>query len=101
MEALTFKTNVNARDAKGWNATAIAVFHHSKRVLRLLLEHGGDVTAKNQYGKSAEDLAQDELDAAGAVYKSNAEIREVLDDFRGSKPSAVAVVRGMKVSLWS
>ncbi len=26
----TFKTNPNARDAKGWNATAIATFRHAK-----------------------------------------------------------------------
>ena len=64
MEAKTFKTNVNARDAKGWNALAIASFRHCFNALRVLLAEGGDPHAKNQYGMSAVDFAQDELDAA-------------------------------------
>lgn len=31
LESKTFKCNVNARDAKGWNATAIACFRHKVR----------------------------------------------------------------------
>jgi ankyrin repeat protein len=55
---------VNARDAKGWNALAIASFRHAMNVIPILLLHGGNPTAKNQYGKSALDFADDELDAA-------------------------------------
>ena len=98
MEAKTFKVNVNAKDSKGWNCVAIAVFHNSKDAVRLLLQHGADrepgslvvfvattadhhltsrltATVKNNYNKSAVDLAKDELDAAENVYVSHAEIR--------------------------
>ena len=37
----TFKTNVNARDARAGTA-AISVFHKSKNALRLVLSNGGD-----------------------------------------------------------
>ncbi|OQR92508.1 hypothetical protein ACHHYP_03642 [Achlya hypogyna] len=73
-----FKANVNARDAKGWTPIAIAVFHQSKRVARLLLEHGANPRLKNQYNKDAFDLAQDDVDAALNVVTSHEEIRGVL-----------------------
>lgn len=58
------------RDLKGWNPAAIAVFHESKAVLELLLQHGADPYLKSSYNKNAWDMAQDELDAAGRVVKS-------------------------------
>jgi len=36
---------------QGWNCAAIAVFHSSKDVLRLLLEQGADPTMKSHYRK--------------------------------------------------
>ncbi|CAM9139931.1 unnamed protein product [Scytosiphon promiscuus] len=73
------KANPNSRDLKGWNPAAIAVFHDSKAALELLLRHGANPYLKSSYNKSAWDLAQDELDAAGRVAKSKEEIRGVID----------------------
>ncbi|KDO24342.1 hypothetical protein SPRG_10419 [Saprolegnia parasitica CBS 223.65] len=80
-----FKPNVNARDAKGWTPIAIAIFHQSKRVARLLLHHGANPRLKNQYNKDAFDLAQDEIDAALNVVTSKAEIRSVLVDWESAQ----------------
>jgi len=86
-EAKIFKANPNSRDLKGWTCVCIAVFHDSRKVLRLLLEHGGDPNIRSSYNKNAWDLAKDELDAAEKVIKSNKEIRQVLIDYdqTGSK----------------
>lgn len=80
VEAKTFKTNPNSRDMKGWTCVCIAVFHDSKKVLKLLLDHGGDPGIRSTYNKNAWDLSRDELDAAEHVIKSRAEIRQVLID---------------------
>ena len=91
VEAKVFKTNVNARDLKGWNCTCIAVFHSSLKVLKILLEHGGDCNMRSQYNKNAHDLAKDELDAALNVVTSRADIRDVIIqyDTSGSKAAAI------------
>ena len=78
IEAQVFKSNPNTRDLKGWTCVAIAVFHESKKVLALLLNHGGDPNIRSSYNKNAYDLAKDELDAANHVIKSKEEIRQVL-----------------------
>ena len=57
-EAKVFKANPNSRDMKGWTCVCIAVFHDSKRVLKLLLEHGGDPNIRSSYNKNAWDLAK-------------------------------------------
>lgn len=111
LEAKTFKSVVDARDSKGivdltaggvkdgahidpsasagWTPCAIACFHQSKRTMRLLLEHGADPSIKNQYHKSAIDLAQDDLDAAGNVYgESKYEMRDLLAEFNVTALSA-------------
>lgn len=80
VEAKVFKANPNSRDLKGWTCVCIAVFHDSRKVLRLLLEHGGDPNIRSSYNRNAWDLAKDELDAAEKVVKSHAEIRQVLID---------------------
>jgi hypothetical protein len=80
-EAKVFKANPNSRDLKGWTCACIAVFHDSRKVLRLLLEHGGDPNMKSSYNKNAWDLAKDEVDAAMKVVKSHAEIRQVLEEY--------------------
>jgi hypothetical protein len=67
VEAKCFKTNPNTRDLKGWTCVCIAVFHDARRVLKLLLEHGGDPNIRSSYNKNAWDLAKDELDAAEKV----------------------------------
>ena len=81
IESQVFKTNPNTRDLKGWSCSCIAVFHESKKVLALLLQHGADPNIRSSYNKNAYDLAKDELDAANHVIKSKAEIRQVLLDF--------------------
>lgn len=64
------QTTARGRDLKGWNPAAIAVFHESKGVLELLLSNGGDPHLKSSYNKTAWDMAQDDLDAAGRVVRS-------------------------------
>ncbi|KAJ0399810.1 hypothetical protein ATCC90586_007535 [Pythium insidiosum] len=71
--AKALKANVNARDCRGWTPVAIAVFHESKKCLRLLLDNGADPKLKNQYNKNAFDFAKDDIDAALNVVKSRAE----------------------------
>lgn len=74
--AKVWKTNVNARDCRGWTPVAIAVFHESKKSLRVLLEHGADPSLKNQYNKDAYYFAKDDIDAAHNIVKSRAEVSE-------------------------
>ena len=57
-EARVFKANPNSRDMKGWTCAFIAVFHDSRKVLKLLLEHGGDPNIRSSYNKNAWDLAK-------------------------------------------
>jgi ankyrin repeat protein len=57
-EAKIFKPNVNSRDLKGWTCVCIAVFHDSRKVLKLLLENGGDPNIRSSYNKNAWDLAK-------------------------------------------
>ena len=58
IEAATFKTNVNARDLKGWNVACIAVFHKSLKVLQLLCEHGAQLSMRSMYNRNAYDLGK-------------------------------------------
>jgi hypothetical protein len=81
MTRKVFNAKPNSRDLKGWSCVCVAVFHHSLRVLRLLLEHGGDPSIRSSYNKNAWDLAKDEVDAAEHVVKSKADIRHVLLEF--------------------
>lgn len=62
------------RDLKGWNPAAIAVFHESKAALELLLREGADPYLTSSYNKSAWDMAQDDLDAAGRVVRSRCKL---------------------------
>lgn len=88
LESRVFFTNVNRRDAKGWNPAAIATFSDQKRALELLIEHGADPTMKNQYGKSAIDLAKDEMASdERTVLKSHAEVRSVLEAWETARTS--------------
>jgi ankyrin repeat protein len=73
--AKILKANPNARDCRGWTPASIAVFHESKRSLRLLLDNGADPKLVNQYNKNAYDFAKDDLDAANCVVKSRQEVR--------------------------
>ena len=96
-----FNSNPNSRDLKGWTCTAVAVFHHSLRVLRLLLEYGGDPSIRSSYHKNAWDLAKDELDAAERVVKSKSDIRAVLLEFYQSGEGVASKQRclGIETSL--
>lgn len=58
VEAKVFKANPNSRDLKGWTCVCIAVFHDARKVLRLLLEHGGDPNIRSSYNRNAWDLAK-------------------------------------------
>lgn len=78
---LTFRTNPNSRDLKGWTCVCVGVFHNAKRVLPLLLDHGGDPNIRSSYHKNAFDIAKDELDAAKNLVKDNSEIRAVLEEW--------------------
>jgi len=98
VEAKVFKTNPNSRDLKGWSCCCIAVFHESKKVLRLLLEHGADPNLRSSYNKNAWDLAKDELDAAEKVVRSRAEIRQVLLDHDPSGQGATIFGTGKVVN---
>jgi ankyrin repeat protein len=78
--------NVNARDNKGWNATCIAAFHCHRSMLELLLEHGGDPTARNVYGKNSFWFGQDELDNGETmILRDRSEVREVLNAWEGKR----------------
>lgn len=57
-EAKVFKGNPNSRDLKGWTCACIAVFHDARKVLQLLLDHGGDPNIRSSYNKNAWDLAK-------------------------------------------
>ncbi len=77
--------SVNARDNKGWNATCIATFHMHRAILEMLLEAGGDPTARNVYGKNAFWFGQDELDAAEHVMKDRSAMRDVLNNWESQR----------------
>ena len=81
VEASTFKTNVNARDLKGWNCACIAVFHESLKVLQELCKAGANLEMRSMYNKNAYDLAKDELDAANNVVTDKSAIRDVIWEF--------------------
>lgn len=81
IERRVFWSNIKAREAKGWNACALATFHGHKTMLELLLKEGCDPYVKNSYAKNSFDFAQDELDAARAVVTDRSEIRGVLDEW--------------------
>ena len=95
VEAKVTKANVNSRDLKGWNCTCIAVFHRSLKVLRILLENGGDCTMRSHYNKNAHDLAKDELDAALGVVTDRSEIRAVIVEYDQGPGSAASQGRGL------
>ena len=78
--------SVNARDNKGWNATCIAAFHCHRAMLELLLEHGGDPTARNVYGKNSFWFGQDELDNGETmVLRDRSDVREVLNGWESMR----------------
>ena len=81
IQEVTFRTNPNSRDLKGWTCVCVGVFHKAKKVLPLLLDHGGDPNIRSSYHKNAFDIAKDELDAAKNIVKDNSEIRSVLEEW--------------------
>jgi len=85
VERKVFFSNINAREAKGWNACALAVFHGHKRTLQLLLKKGCNPYVKNAYNKNAFDFAQDEKDAARNVMTDRSEIRAVLENWENEE----------------
>jgi ankyrin repeat protein len=76
-----FNSKPNSRDLKGWSCVCVSIFHSSFRVLRILLQYGGDPTIKSSYNKNAWDLAKDEIDAAGNVITSHSEVRAILKEY--------------------
>jgi len=93
LERKVFFSSINARDAKGWNACAVATFHGHKHVLEYLLSKDGDPYIKNSYNKNSFDLAKDDLDAARAVLVDKSEIRNVLINWEKEKNPRVAGLR--------
>ena len=69
----------------------IAVFHGSLKVLRLLCEHGAQLSMRSMYNRNAYDLAKDELDAAGNVVVNRSSIRAVIEEFdqHGTKKNSL------------
>ena len=65
MDKRAFRTNVAARDSKGWNAASVAAFHGHKACLLKVLEHGADPRVKNSYGKDAFAVVKTEKDLLG------------------------------------
>ncbi|GMF64844.1 unnamed protein product [Phytophthora lilii] len=96
MLARVWKVNVNSRDCRGWTPVAIAVFHESKKSLRVLLDNGADPSLKNQYNKNAYYFAKDDLDAANNIVKSRAEV--LIDWENEHRPAAVVPVTAVPVS---
>ena len=86
VESITFKTNVNTRDLKGWNCACIAVFHKSLKVLELLCINGANLSMRSMYNRNAYDLAKDELDAAENVVTDKSDIRAVIEEFDQNSP---------------
>lgn len=97
-EAQVFKTNPNSRDLKGWNCVAVAVFHHSLKVLKLLLQNGGNPSIRSSYGKNALDLAKDELDAARNVVVDKSDIREVFLEWEKENNNSKAIFGNNSIS---
>ncbi|GBG34598.1 Ankyrin repeat and KH domain-containing protein 1 [Hondaea fermentalgiana] len=93
VERKTFFANIKAREAKGWNACALAVFHGHKKILQRLLDEGCDPYVKNAYNKNAFDLAQDDKDAARKVTVDRSEIRSVLLDWEKLQNPRAAALR--------
>lgn len=93
VERKVFFASIKAREAKGWNACALAVFHDQKRILQRLLDEGCDPYVKNAYNKNAFDLAQDDKDAARKVTVDRAEIRGVLLDWEKLQNPRAAAIR--------
>ncbi|CAE7922743.1 ANKRD50, partial [Symbiodinium sp. KB8] len=67
-------------ERKGWTPVALAAFHNQPKVLRLLLEHGGDPRIANAYNSNAFQL--------GAQHP---EVMQVLNG-AGKSPSSFALV---------
>ena len=85
-ERKVWYVSVNARDNKGWNATCIAAFHCNGAMLELLLENGGDPSARNVYGKNSFWFGQDELDNGETmIMRDRSEVRQVLNDWESTR----------------
>ncbi len=55
---------INARDQQGRTALLMAATHGATSVIELLLEHGADLTSKNNANESALDIAKKSLESA-------------------------------------
>jgi hypothetical protein len=69
MEKRAFRSNVNARDSKGWNPCSVASFHGQKSCLLKILENGGNPRVVNFYGKDSFAIVKTETDNLGAVLR--------------------------------
>jgi hypothetical protein len=56
--------DINAKDKHGYTPLMYAVLLGSKQVIPLLLAHGADKTLKQDGGKTAADVAQEQMDKA-------------------------------------
>ncbi len=89
MDKRAFRTNVSARDSKGWNAASVAAFHGHKPCLLKVLEHGADPRVKNSYGKDAFAVVKTEKDLLGAVLREGRpEILETLEMWEAEQQAA-------------
>jgi hypothetical protein len=89
MDKRAFRTNVSARDSKGWNAASVSAFHGHKSCLLKVLEHGADPRVKNSYGKDAFAVVKTEKDLLGAVLREGRpEILETLEMWEAEQQAA-------------
>ena len=95
LEKRSFRSNVNARDSKGWNPCSVASFHGNKNCLLMVLKHGGNPRIKNFYGKDSFDIVQTEKDLLGAVLREGKpEILSTLEMWEAEQQKEKLMGRG-------
>lgn len=60
--------NINEQTHEGWTQLMISAYTHEEKSIRFLLEKGADADLKNDKGKTALDLAREELAKDGYDY---------------------------------
>ena len=97
LEKRAFRSNVNARDSKGWNPASVASFHGKKGCLLKILEHGGNPRVLNFYGKDSFAIVATEKDLLGAVLREgNSAILDTLEMWEADQQKSRILKGGTK-----